>query len=124
MTTFEAEFERCSKWLQDALDYGGNTHELHHVAQSIKDGDSQFWPAPNGVIVTKFLHYPNYNILHAWLVGGELGQIIDMIPSLVAYGHSFNCTKLTGCGRAGWVRALKKYGFNGIMTTVSKEIPP
>jgi hypothetical protein len=123
MTLFEAEFERCSKWLQDALDYAGNTHDLHHVAKGIKEGHFQFWPAPEAAIVTELIYYPKFTILHAWLVGGQLEQVIKMIPSLEAYGRAFNCSKLTGCGRSGWVRALKQHGFEGIMTTVSKEIP-
>ncbi len=122
MTLFEAEFERCSKWLQDALDYAGNTHDLHHVAKGIKEGHFQFWPAPEAAIVTELVYYPKFTILHAWLVGGNLEQVIEMIPSLDAYGRAFGCSKLTGCGRAGWVRALKRHGFEGIMTTVSKEI--
>lgn len=124
MNHLDTEFERCSKWLQDALDYAGNTHDLSDVKHGITIGEYQFWPAPRGAIVTEIIAYPKFSILHAWLVGGELGQIVDMIPSLDAFGRRYGCTKVTGCGRAGWVRALKKHGFTGIMTTVSKEISP
>jgi hypothetical protein len=122
MTLFEAEFERCSKWLQDALDYAGNTHDLADVKKSIQNKEVEFWPAPNGAIVTMFIDYPKTRVLHAWLVAGELPQIEAMIPSLVTFGRHFGCSRITGIGRAGWVRALKKHGFTGIMTTVSKEI--
>ena len=122
MTDLDAQFERCSEWLQDALDYAGNTHDLTHVKAGVLRGDYHFWPAQDGAIVTEVIHYPNFNVLHAWLVAGKLGQIIEMIPSLVEFGRSFGCVKLTGCGRSGWVRALKAHGFTGIMTTVSKEI--
>jgi hypothetical protein len=124
MTPLDAEFERCSGWLQDALDYAGNSHELSDVKAGILEGRFTFWPAPDGAIVTEFIEYPAFKVIHAWLVGGRLEQIVDMIPSLVVFGRSFGCTKLTGTGRPGWVRALKEHGFNGIMTTVSKEITP
>jgi len=124
MTPLDAEFERCSGWLQDALDYAGNSHELSDVKAGILEGRFTFWPAPGGAIVTEFIEYPAFKVIHAWLVGGSLAQIIDMIPSLVVYGRQFGCTKLTGTGRPGWVRALKAQGFTGIMTTVSKEITP
>lgn len=124
MNQFDAEFERCSKWLQDALDYAGNSHALSDVKQGIQEGRFTFWPAPDGAIVTEIIEYPAFRVLHAWLVGGELAQIVDMIPSLDAFGRSLGCSKLTGCGRQGWVRALKEHGFKGIMTTVSKEISP
>ena len=124
MKQFDAEFERCSGWLQEALDYAGNTHDLVDVKHGIALGDHHFWPAPDGVIVTEIITYPKFSALHAWLVGGKLEQIVDMIPALVVFGQSFGCSKLTGCGRAGWVRALKAQGFTGIMTTVSKELSP
>lgn len=124
MTDFDAQFERCSEWLQDALDYAGNSHDLAHVKAGIKAGGFHFWPAADGVIVTEVITYPKFSVLHAWLVGGKLEQIVDMIPSLVDFAKAHYCTKLTGCGRSGWVRALKEHGFNGIMTTVSKEIAP
>ncbi len=124
MNQFDAEFERCSKWLQDALDYGGNTHDLADVKNGIALGYFHFWPAPDGAIVTEVITYPKFSVLHAWLVGGKLEQIEAMIPSLVDFGRSIKCSKLTGCGRLGWVRALKSHGFTGIMTTVSKEIAP
>ena len=124
MTDFDAQFERCSHWLQDALDYAGNSHELTHVKAGIRSGDYQFWPAPGAAIVTEIITYPKFSVLHAWLVAGDLAQIRDMIPSLVSFAQAHYCTKLTGTGRRGWVRALKDLGFNGIMTTVSKEIAP
>lgn len=124
MNEFDAQFERCSKWLQDALDYAGNTHDLSDVKVGINAGHYHFWPASDGAIVTEIIEYPKFSVLHAWLVGGKLEQIIDMIPALVDFGRLVGCSKLTGCGRAGWVRALKAQGFNGIMTTVSKELSP
>ena len=124
MTDFDAQFERCSHWLQAALDKGGNSHDLCHVKAGIKAGDYQFWPAPDGAIVTEVIFYPKFSVLHAWLAGGDLAQIKDMIPSLVSFAKAHHCSKFTATGRLGWVRALKDMGFNGIMTTVSKEIAP
>jgi hypothetical protein len=122
MKPFDAEFERCSKWLQDALDHSGNTHELADVKAGVLNGDYQFWPAPDGALVTTIISHPNFSDLHIWLGGGELAQLKDIIPSLENYGRAFGCKRVTECGRVGWERALKKHGFSRIMSACSKEL--
>lgn len=121
---FEAEWQRCSAWLQDALDSAGNSHNLDDVKNGVLAGSYEFWPAPRAAIVTELLIYPNWSALHCWLVGGELGQVRDMIPSLMLFAKSFGCTKITGTGRLGWVRALQEQGFTRMATTVAMEIKP
>lgn len=122
MNHFDAEFERCSKWLQDALDHGGNSHDLKHVKAGILNGSYTFWPASNSAIVTVFIEYPNYKVLNMWLGGGELNQILEMIKSITEYAKNMQCKYVMCCGRGGWERALKKQGFKGIMRVCSKEI--
>ena len=122
MNHFDAEFERCSKWLQDALDHNGNSHDLSHVKDGILRGDYTFWPASNSAIVTVIIEYPNYRILNMWLGGGELKQILEMIKSITEYAKILQCKYVMCCGRNGWERALKEQGFNSIMRVCSKEI--
>lgn len=122
MNQFDAEFERCSKWLQDALDHGGNTHDLHDLKSGILEGNFKFWPAPYGAVVTAFLEYPKIRVLNIWLGGGKIEQLLDMVPSLVQYAKENGCKSIMCCGRPGWERALKPYGFKAIMPVCSKEI--
>jgi len=122
MNQFDAEFERCSKWLQDALDHSGNTHELTDVKAGVLNGDYQFWPAPNGALVTVIVRYPNFNDLHIWLGGGELNQVLDIVRSLDWYAKASGCKRITQCGRIGWERALKTQGFTRIMSSCAKEL--
>jgi len=116
------EFKRCQKWIEDALEYSGGTHETIDVFHGIIEGRMQLWPAPEGCLVTEIIKYPRKTVLHIFLAGGKLEQLTDMHSDVVGWGKQQGCTALTLAGRRGWEKALKNFGWKPILTTLSKEI--
>lgn len=112
----------CRPWIEDALEYSGGTHTFEDVKERILDSRLQIWPAKRGCAVTEIVIYPRKKVLHVFLAGGEMDQIIDMIDSAVAWSKTQGCTSMTIAGRRGWERVLAKYGYKPVMTVLEKEL--
>lgn len=116
-----AELLRCRPWIEDALAYSGGTHTFEDVVAGIAESRMQFWPAPRGCAVTEIVVYPRKRVLHVFLAGGEMGQILDMIDSAVEWSKTQGCASMTIAGRHGWQRVLAEHGYRPVMTVLEKE---
>jgi len=117
-----AEFDRCAPWLEEALKYANNTHDIEDIRRGVANGTYQLWPAKNGALITEILSYPNRNVFHVFLGGGELQQLMDMIESVEIYAKTIGCKSVTVSGRDGWVRLLAQRGARKLCTTMAKEL--
>lgn len=122
MTNIVDEIIRCRPWLEAALERSGGTHTLDDVVQAIIKGEMQFWPAPKGCAVTEIVNYPRKKVLHIFLAGGEMEQIIDMDDSAVEFAKMNGCTGMSIAGRKGWKRVLKDKGYEEAFTVLGKDI--
>lgn len=122
MRTLADELTRCRKWIEDALEYSGGTHDFIDIAQSVTRGEMQLWCGENGAIVTEIVSYPKKKVLHIFLAGGEMDQILDMEASIIKWGQLQGCSSLTLAGRKGWVRALANRDWKHAHTVLAKEI--
>lgn len=122
MTNVVDELIRCKPWLEAALELSGGTHTLDDVVQAIIKGEMQFWPAPKGCAVTEIVNYPRKRVLHIFLAGGEMEQIIDMDDSAVEFAKMNGCTGMSIAGRKGWKRVLKDKGYEETFTVLGKDI--
>ena len=113
--------EANRKHIEAALDHGGNTHTFEDVARMICEGKLQIWPGPKGCAVTEVIEYPRKKVLHCFLAGGELDQILDMIDSAIEWGKTQGCESLTLSGRMGWGRVLDKHGFKPVLLTMERK---
>ena len=116
-----AELIRSRKWIEDALGYSGGTHTFEDVVAGIVSGRMQFWPAERGCAVTEIVVYPRKRVLHVFLAGGEMDQILDMIGDATEWSKGQGCTSMTIAGRHGWQRVLAKHGYRAVMTVLEKE---
>jgi hypothetical protein len=116
------ELERCRPWIEAALEYSGGTHTFDDVVDGITSGRMQLWPAPRGCATTEIVLYPRKKVLHVFLAGGDMDQILDMIDSAAAWGRTQDCTALTLAGRLGWQRVLSKHGFTPVLVTMERDI--
>jgi hypothetical protein len=120
--TLESELERCRDWLEAALEYSGGTHTFEDIVEGIHRAAFQFWPAPNGAAITEIIEFPRKRVLHVFLAGGELDQIVDMDKSAGEFAKANGCTAMTIAGRKGWEKVLKKNGWDYYFTTLSREV--
>lgn len=122
MTDLLRELLRCQKWIENALEYAGGTHDFVHIVEGVLQGRFQFWPAQDGCIVTEIIVYPKKKVLHIFLAGGELNEILDMEQSLISWGLGQGCETMTLAGRGGWKRVLASREWKPAHTVLSKEL--
>lgn len=108
--------------IEAALEYSGGTHVYEDVERSILEGRMQIWPGRKSAAVTEIIEYARKKVLHIFLAGGDMAELIDMIDSAAAWGRTQGCTSLTMSGRKGWERVLGQNGFEPVMIVMERAI--
>jgi hypothetical protein len=103
------------------LAQSGGTHAWDDVAKGVFEGRYQFWPKEGAAVVTEVVTYPRKKVLHVFLAGGELAQIIDLQPEVAAWAKTQGCTGFTQAGRYGFHRALKDHGWRTKFVVMEKD---
>ncbi len=102
------EWERCSAWIQAALDRAGNTHNLSDVRAMCEDGRAHFWPFPQCAFVTEFIEYPKFRAFNVWLGGGsDLSALSRMQSGFELWARENGCRRIQCGGPLAWQRILK-----------------
>jgi hypothetical protein len=121
--TDEEHLQRLRHHVEAALEYSGGTHGIEDIAEGIKTGRFQLWPADNSVIVTEIIVYPRLKNLHFFLAGGDLDEIQLMQPLVESWGKSMGCTRVSLAGRKGWEKTfLKDRGYKPKWFVLSKDL--
>jgi hypothetical protein len=115
------ELERCRGWIESALAYSGNTHDFLHIVQGVISGHMQLWAGEEGCAVTEINVYPKRKILHVFLAGGKMEQILDFEKSAIQFAKLNGCSALSLAGRKGWAKVHKNRGWKEHHVTLIKE---
>ena len=115
------ELLRCREWIESALEYSGGTHIFEDIVQGVLEGKMQLWTGETGCAVTEIIVYPRKKVLHVFLAGGDMSQIIDFEASALEFGRINGCTTMTLAGRKGWTKVLDKHGWKESFVVMSKE---
>ena len=78
---------RCRPYLQAALEHASGTHGIEDVAQLVEEGRAQFWPGARCAVVTEFYDYPKLRACNFWLLGGDLTELLAMLPAIEAWAR-------------------------------------
>lgn len=113
---------RCRKWIEDALEYSGGTHTFLDICQSVMSGNMQLWANDNACAVTEISVFPRKKVIHVFLAGGSMEDIIDMEESAATWGKAQGCTDITVAGRVGWKKVLGKRGWSEKFTVLGRKI--
>ena len=62
MMDINEEILRCRKWIEDALEYSGGTHDFDDIVRGIYEQRMQLWPSEKGCIVTELVVYPKKKV--------------------------------------------------------------
>jgi hypothetical protein len=116
------ELNRCRTWIEAALALSGGTHVWDDIVSGIYSGKMQFWPAQNACAITEIITYPRNKVLHIFLAGGEMEQIVDMDESATEFAKAQGCCAITIAGRKGWKKILEEKGYTERFTTLAKEL--
>lgn len=115
------ELLRCRPWIEDALEYAGGTHLFEDIVAAVIEGRMQLWAGEKGCAVTEVIQYPRKKVIHVFLAGGDMSQIIDFEESALEFGRMNGCTTMTLAGRKGWTKVLDKHGWKESFVVMSKE---
>lgn len=101
---------RCH--IEAALSYASATHSYEDVVSMVAAGQAQFWPGPASCIVTELIDYPAKRCCHFFLAAGHSPELERMVPIILDWAKSRDCTAATFVGRRGWARTfVTKLGF-------------
>lgn len=116
-----SELQRCKPMIERAMAFSGDTHEYVDIVDGVLCGRFHMWPTENSCLITEILVYPRKRVLHVFLAGGELQEILNLQDSLIQFGKENGCSSLTMSGRKGWLKALDKLGWGHSHTTMEKR---
>lgn len=108
--------------IEAALEYSGGTHSFADVEAGVLSGRMQIWPGKQSVAITEIVVYPRKKVLHVFLAGGDMCELIGMIDSAARWGRTHGCTSLTMSGRKGWERVLSREGWQPVMVVMERAI--
>lgn len=116
------EFKRLSPQIEAALEYTKGTHTLDDIWHGIVEGRFQFWPGDKSAIVTDIEIYPQRRVMHIFLAGGDLEELLEMEKAVEAYASTIGCNSMSISGRRGWLKVFQNDGWQEVCTTIAKEL--
>ena len=116
------QFHLRRKYIEDALEYTKGTHTLDDIWNGVVRGDFQFWPGDKSAIITEIQIYPQTKVMHIFLAGGDLEELLQMEKSVRAYAQTIGCNSMSISGRRGWLRIFERDGWKEVCTTIAKEL--
>jgi len=111
----EDHWQRCRRYIEDALEYAGGSHTIEDVWQSIQEGKALFFPLDKSAIVTEIVDYPQKAMCRIWLAGGDLDELMQAEVALSAWAKTQGCDGMEIIGRRGWSRQLKDYRQSAVV---------
>lgn len=116
------EFDRCAPWIAAALNYSGGTHHLDDIREAVRAGEAQLWPGHRAAVVTEVITYPRKRVCNFFLAGGDLDELLRMLPVIEQWARDMGCAGMTIQGRPGWKRVLGRHGYAPFFQALGKEL--
>jgi len=111
------QWDRCHKWIADALEYSGGTHSMEDVFGAVAIGEAQLHPLEKSCIITEVVDYPSLTVCRIWLAGGDLDELVEAEKSIAVWAKAQGCDAMEINGRKGWQRQLKDYTATSVVLT-------
>ena len=111
------QWQRCHKWISDALEYSGGTHSIEDVYLACAIGEAQLHPLEKSCIITEVVDYPSLTVCRIWLAGGDLDELVEAEKSIAVWAKAQGCDAMEINGRKGWQRQLKDYTATSVVLT-------
>lgn len=116
------DYLRFRPQFEQALD--SRLYTIDHLDRLLLSGQAQIWFGDNAAIVTEIRTYPTgASVIHGLVAAGELNEIVGtLIPKAEAWAKSAGCIMAIIESRSGWVRKLKRAGYEIHQTALRKEL--
>ena len=116
----EAEFDAYSEQIQAALDESFG-YELSDIREMVLGGTLQLWAYQDTAALTEVITYPRTRAINVFLVAGNMGDCLSLLPRIENFATVLGCSAITGIGRKGWEGHLKDLGFE-VESSYMKEL--
>lgn len=110
--------------INSALLHTNGTHEFEDVVHMVMNGRLSLIALPNSFLLLEVLVYPRTRHLNVFLSGGVLKEIATAHSILVQKAKDDLCSEIHMCGRAGWTKVMKPYGWTDGHSTMKYEVHP
>lgn len=106
------EWNRCQKYIEDALEYGHGGFDISDVFVKVAQGEFHLWTRQNSAAVTEIVSFPKKQVVNIALAGGNLDELQDIAASVVEWAKYHGIASVFVSGRKGWQRTfLSDMGF-------------
>jgi len=113
----------AAKLIQAAIDQSHEIFTLDEVADEIEAGRSTAFVGERSIMVCTLQKHHDEITGHAWLAGGDLDELRDVLrPQAEGWARANGASHTTIDGRRGWIRALKDNGYGEVAVTLRKRI--
>ena len=109
MQLLDNDWARCEKYIEAALKYAHDSHQLGDVRKSVEQGTAQFFPFEKSAMITEIVDYPNKSVCRIWLAGGDLEELVEAEKKICDWARRHGCDGIEIIGRHGWKKVLKDY---------------
>lgn len=105
-----AQFARFRGLIDEALAVDAEaTADI--LLDEILAGRAQLWPSDHAFVVTQCKLTPLGGVIHAWMGGGILDEMVALRPGIEAWGRSMGCVYATIDSRPAWDRLYGRFGY-------------
>ena len=116
-----ANWERCKPWIQAGIE--GGLLKIEDIEHQLANGTAILWPGQKCAIVTEFVDYPSgERAAQVMSAGGDLTEIMSLVPGMEAFGRLNGCSVITVEGRRGWEKVMKPTGYEFWAVTLRKRL--
>lgn len=122
MTQLVADLRRLRPVIENALPYTHRTHEFDDIVAIVLTGKVRMWSTAGSFLIVERVAYPRKTHYHIFLAGGDLDELRGLHDEVTAAAKADGADALTLTGRPGWARALVKWGWQPVYTTLMREI--
>ena len=117
----DAHWARCKGWIAEGL--AGSLLKIEDVEAALSKGEAILWPGQKCAIVSEFVTYPSgERASQVMSAGGDLDEILAMIPGMEAFARLNGCSQSIVEGRRGWERVLKASGYGFLSVKLEKAL--
>src|SRR5436309_8725264 len=92
--------------LDRALRYASGSHTAEDMDAAVARGELQRWDGECSTIITEIKQTPGFRYLLIFLAEGNLRELAAMLPPILEWAETLECTRAIFHGRPGWSRTF------------------
>ena len=96
--------EEC-RLIQPALNREG-CFSVDDIQERLHWKQAQAWTSGDSVAVTEVFNHPLQRVLNLWLIGGDLGTILNHENDVMEWAKKVGCQSAQMSGRFGWGKVV------------------